>query len=131
MYKKNLLFIFLVVLGLGASGQTYVGTMQFDNYMQRDVTVRLSKTAQGEVQMTLYHVKFARMMPVRVDVTIPGLNLDGSRLTGDNKVPVSKKKTYDKYMVRRFVGTADVEQLDCSCMMGNKKLTFKGLRKKK
>jgi len=130
MYKKALLFSIWLIIGLCAYGQTYVGTMRFDNFTQRSVTVKLSKTAQGDVQMTLYHVKFARMMPVHVDVTIPGLRLDGIRLTGDNEVPVSKKKHYDKYTVHRFVGTADADRLDCSCMMGDKKLTFKGNRKK-
>ncbi len=120
------LLLFLFIFSLSAHAQTYVGTLQQDGYSQHKVSIRLAKTAQGDVQMTLFHVKFARMMPVRLDVVIPGLKLAGGRLTGDNSVPLAKGKRYEKYTIRQLAGTADANKLEYTCIMGSKKISFKG-----
>jgi len=129
MRKTTLLFA-LLALSLYVSAQTYVGTMTVGNYTQKDVEVKLSKTVQRGVSMTFFHVKFARMMPVRLNVVIPTLSLEDSHMRGDNIIPTANGKRHEKYLVRNLTGDADAQRLKFTCTMGKKQLTFNGTRKK-
>ena len=126
--KRTLLLLCLLVFSLYGTAQTYVGTMTVDGYTRKDVRVTLKKTEKAGVVLTMYQVKFARLMPVKVDFDIPQMKLDGSRLTADGVVPVSKGKRYEKYIIHRLSGTADSKQISFTCMMGDKPFSFKGKR---
>ncbi len=128
--KKIIIVLVFLVVGFVASAQTYIGTMTSGNYTMENVVIKLTKASNGLVTATLYDVKFARMMPVKLDVSIPTLSYVGTELQGDNIVPVSKGKKYEKFLVRKLVGTADAQRMDFSCQMGKKKVTFKGKRMK-
>lgn len=129
--KKPLLTLLLLLLGLAATAQNYIGTMEIDGYTRKNVDVRLARTQQGTIVLYMYNVKFARLMPVKVDMEIPGLTLADGRLQGNGIVPTSKGKPYDKYRVTRFNGTADTEKITFSCFLGDKQMKFSGLRAKK
>lgn len=129
--KKPLLTLLLLLLGLAAAAQSYIGTMEIDGYTRKNVDVRLARTQQGTIVLYMYNVKFARLMPVKVDMEIPGLTLDDGRLQGNGIVPTSKGKPYEKYRITRFNGTADTEKITFSCFLGDKQMKFSGLRAKK
>lgn len=126
--KKTLLLLCLLAFGFYAGAQTYVGTMTVDGYTRENVKVTLKKTEKEGLVLTMYKVKFARMMPVKIDFDIPQLKLEGSRLTADGVVPVSKGKRYEKYTIHRLSGTADSKEISFNCLMGDKPFSFKGKR---
>ena len=128
--KASMVAILLVCLALCASAQTYVGTMTTGSYTQKNVEVRLAQSPLGEVAMDIKHVKFARLMPVHVDVNIPSLKLEGKSLKGNNIVPTTKGKRQEKRRVKQLSGTADAERLAFTCTMGDKPVSFKGNRRK-
>lgn len=117
-----------MAISLATSAQTYVGTMTVDGYTRENVKVTLKKSEKEGIVLTMYKVKFARMMPVKIDFDIPQMKLEGSRLTADGVVPVSKGKRYEKYTIRRLNGTADDKAIAFTCMMGDKPFAFKGKR---
>ncbi len=128
--KRFIIMLSLLAFGLCAGAQTYFGTMTVDGYKRENVKVRLWKSEREGVVLTMYDVKFARMMPVKIDFDIPQLRLENGRLTGDNTVPVSKGKRYEKHTVRRLSGTADSRKLVFSCTMGDKPFSFEGTLKR-
>ena len=73
--KRNLLLFLLMAFGLTAGAQTFVGTMNVDGYKREEVKVTLRKTDSGDYTLTMYRVKFARLMPVRIDFYIPQMKL--------------------------------------------------------
>jgi hypothetical protein len=127
--KKTLTLLFMMAFGLVAVAQTYVGTMTVDGYKREEVKVTLRKTEKEGIVLTMYRVKFARMMPVKIDFDIPQMKLEEGRLTADGVVPVSKGKRYEKYTIHRLEGKADSKGLAFSCMMGDKPFSFTGKRK--
>ena len=126
--KNTILFFILMAISLATSAQTYVGTMTVDGYTRENVKVTLKRSEKEGIVLTMYKVKFARMMPVKIDFDIPQMKLEGSRLTADGAVPVSKGKRYEKYTIRRLNGTADDKAIAFTCMMGDKPFAFKGKR---
>lgn len=129
--KKIILTLTLLFLTLAATAQSYVGTMEIDGYTRKNVDIRLARTQQGTIVLYMYNVKFARLMPVKVDMEIPGLTLADGRLQGNGIVPTSKGKPYEKYRITRFNGTADTEKIAFTCLIGDKQMKFSGLRAKK
>ena len=116
--------------GQHIEAQNYIGTISIGDYTQKNVEAKLSMSQATGATVTLFDVKFAHMMPVKIDVSIPGLSLEETRLTGDNIIPLSKGKEHRKHLIRRLKGTADASRLSFSCMMGKKQLIFNGTRKK-
>jgi len=129
--KKTLFFILLSVIGLSLKAQTYVGTMTVGAYTREGVKVFVQPSSQGSsLSMTMYKVKFARMMPVKLDVEINPVSVDGKHLSADNIVPTNKAKRYEKYIVRDLDGVMDNGQLCFTCQMGSKQLVYKGKKPK-
>lgn len=136
---KRLVLLLMLACGLMLSAQTYVGTMTFGSYTQKNVVARLT-VKDGEATLLMERVKFSRFMPVKVDVMFDAIKVgypvdaDGNRLTtapltltGEGIVPLSNGKRYEKYVVRQGRGTAG-QRCDFSCMMGDKKVSYKGVR---
>ena len=128
-HLKTLILLCLMAFGFNAEAQTYVGTMTVDGYRRENVKVTLKKTDKEGIVLTMYRVKFARLMPVKIDFDIPRMKLENGRLTGNNIVPVSDGKRYEKYTIRNLDGTADSKQLSFTCKMGDKPFSFTGQRK--
>lgn len=126
--KKTLLLLCLLAFGFYAGAQTYVGTMTVDGYTRENVKVTLKKTEKEGIVLTMYKVKFARMMPVKIDLDIQQLKLEGGRLTADGVVPMSKGKRYEKHTIYRLNGIADSKEISFNCLMGDKPFSFKGKR---
>lgn len=128
--KKIILTLTMALMAMVATAQSYVGTMEVNGYTRKEVVVQFAKTQQGELVLKMFNVKFARLMPVKVDVDIPGITLNGSRLQGNNIIPSSKGKPYERYRVTKLDGKADSQQISFTCMMGDKPVKFSGKRKK-
>ena len=128
MAKRLFIMLLPVLFAFTLHGQTYVGTMTIGNYTQHQVKVDLATAADGTATLTLHGVKFARMMPVKLDVTIaPVASKDGT-LRADGVVPTAKGKRYEKYTVRRLQGSAGKKQLQFRCQMGKKELVVDAKR---
>ena len=126
--KKTFLLFILLAFGLTAAAQTYIGTMTVDGYKREKVKVTLKKTEKEGIVLTMYSVKFARLMPVKIDFDMRQMKLENGRLTADGVVPVAKGKHYEKYTIHRLNGTATSKELSFSCTMGDKPFKFKGVR---
>lgn len=128
--KRILFLALLMMFGLAASAQTFVGTLKVDDYTRKDVAVKV--TTQGDTAtVTMYRVKFARLMPVKVNMTIPDIRITTTQqrtlLGCTNIVPVSDGKKYPDYVVRAFKGALTQSVFSFSCTMGDSKVTYSGV----
>ena len=127
--RRLLAFLSALVLTVAAGAQTYVGSLTTNSYTQKDATmvVTLRGTA---ATLEMRHVKFAKLMPVKVDVEVKGLNAStqstGTTLNGDNIVPLSNGKPHKKYTIYKYAGKMSPTTLTFDCLMGEKKVSFKG-----
>ena len=124
---KRIILIVLLFLSMSVDAADYMGTMQLSNgYSMEKVRVTLDK--QGNV--TLYRVKFAQLMPVRVDVFIPQVTCrrDGSRtlLRGDSIVPKVAEKPYPRRLITDFQGQVQGGVLVFRCKMGGREVYYRG-----
>lgn len=123
---RKLLFILLLCIGLQMMAAEYVGTMQMaGGFTLKEVRVSLDE--QGN--LTMYDVKFARMMPVRVDVRIPGVKRQQGQLSGDKIIPYVGNKPQPKRIVTHLRGTANKQTLSFRCEFGGKEMQFQGKAK--
>ena len=109
-----------------ADAQTFTGTMTVGDYTRENTKVRLQQKTDGTITLTMYHVKFARMMPVTLDISLSPLVPADGLLKGNDIVPISGGKPYEKYTVRDFTGKTSGGKFSFSCMMGGRKLVFNG-----
>ena len=115
-----------LLLSLSLCATEYVGSLQMANGYSLD-NVRVNIDKQGN--LTLYRVKFARMMPVRVDVLIPHLTRSNHHVKGDNIIPLVNGKQYPKRIVTNLHGSVDDKSLHVRCLLGGKEMQYKGTRK--
>ena len=128
--KRILTLIILVLCAFCAQAQTFIGTMTVDSYTRKNVTVKLQATSSSETcSITLYDVKFSLLMPVTVNVTIKPITNTNGQITGNNIVPTNDGKRYEKYTVRQLKGTVSNTNLQFSCQMGSKRMTYEGKKK--
>jgi len=128
---KRIFTLITFILGTFCTqAQTFIGTMTVDSYTRKNVTVNLQCSSFSETcSMTLYDVKFSWLMPVTVDVIINPVTKKNGQITGNNIVPTSNGKRYEKYIVRQLKGTVSNTKLQFSCQMGGKQLTYEGMKK--
>jgi len=128
---KLIAFILLCVSVSPLNAQLFNGTMTFGDYTRENVTVQLQPTLQPDnYTLTLFGVKFARMMPVNLDVELAPIVIKDNQLEGDSIVPISKAKRYEKRLVRHLKGSQREGTLSFTCQMGGKKLTYNGTAKR-
>ena len=125
--KILLLLIVSLLICLSAGAADFVGTMRLSSgYTLSDVRVTLDE--QGNI--TLHRVKFARMMPVRVDVLIPEVKcqqVNGqTTLSGDSIVPMVGSKPHPDRLVTNLQGQADARTIIFRCTMGGRELEYEG-----
>ena len=125
---RTFLFILVfLVLSLPIVARDYTGTMTVgEGYTMHDVHV----TLQADGTLTLYRVKFARMMPIRVDVTIPNLSIHEGQVTGDSIVPMVGDKSHPSRMMTSMHGSYTNSHIRFDCLFGGKPLRFDGTYRK-
>ena len=124
---KHFLFIASLLICLSAGAMEYVGTMRLSGGYTLD-NVRVTLDEKGN--LTLYRVKFARMMPVRVDVLIPSVERkqENNRITisGDSIVPMVHNKPHQNRLITDLQGCSTQQSLVFRCMVGSKLLEYEG-----
>jgi len=120
---KSLSTLITLLLCLSLSATEYVGTLQLASGFRLD-DVRVNLDEQGN--LTLYRVKFARLMPIRVDVLIPQVTRENERLSGEDIIPSVDGKPYPERIVTGLHGTADPQSLDFHCLIGEKEMHYSG-----
>ena len=133
--KRVITLLFALMLGMALQAQTFVGNMNIATFQQKNITCTLKVDAQGRGTLVMQRVKFAKMMPVRVDMSIAGLTVKKDRdgnltLTGTDIVPTAGDKSYPKKTVTNFHGTLRGGTLTANFTMSEKKVTFTGKQKK-
>lgn len=133
--KRVITLLFALMLGMALQAQTFVGNMSIATFQQKNITCTLKVDAQGRGTLVMQRVKFAKMMPVRVDMSIAGLTVKKDRdgnltLTGTDIVPTAGEKSYPKKTVTNFHGTLRGGTLTANFTMSEKKVTFTGKQKK-
>lgn len=131
---KRLAILITIILCLSLKylqAQSFVGTMTVGGYVRNNVTAHVqASSSPNMVSITLYEVKFARLMPVKLDVNLDPISKKDHLLIGDNIVPTNKDKQYEKYLVRQLEGVIKKDTLYFTCQMGKKRLNYKGTIKK-
>lgn len=122
---KKLIILALAAVGLVLQGNAteFVGSMSLASGYSLD-DVRVSLDEQGN--LTLYSVKFARMMPVRVNVLIPQVECNNERISGEDIIPSVSGKPHPDRIVTQLHGTVDKQALVFRCLMGGKEIHYKG-----
>lgn len=127
--RRIFLLIVMSFLLPTVTAQTFVGTMTIGNYTQKNTRVLLKPERNGHYVLIMYDVKFAYLMPVRLNIELSPITVQRGRMQGDGIIPTVKGKLYEKHKVRNFSGTVSSDQLNFSCTMGTKKLLYKGMKR--
>lgn len=123
---RKLLILLLLWLTLPMMAAEYIGTMQMaGGFTLKEVHVTLD--AQGN--LTMHNVKFALLMPVRVDVLIPKVKRKNDRLTCEIATPYVDDKPQHKRVVTNLHGTITPQVLSFSCQFGGKQMHYQGKAK--
>ena len=113
-----------------ASAAEYVGTMRLASGYTLD---NVRATIDNYGNLTLYQVKFARLMPVRIDVVFPKVKLHAESnqvvLSGDSIVPKVNDKPHPDRLVTEMQGRTTPHYLFFKCMMGTKQMQYEGKSK--
>lgn len=129
--RRFLLVVLFQLLTTIMYAQTsYRGTFHYDTLQMDGITCVYEANSTTQATITIQHVKFSPRMPVRVDVTIPTLNVSHEQgitvLKGDRIIPLSGHKARPKRTVYNFYGTIKGNQLSFRFLMNKKVVTYNG-----
>ena len=132
--KRALFLSLLMLAGLAASAQTYIGTMKVGKETYKDVYVKL--TVSGDTATIFVHNVFMdRLGHYKIDVTIPDIHVEEQPqrqvLWCYNIVPTFKGEAYPEYIVRKLQGSIAVDVLSFSCTMDETPVRFSGVINKR
>lgn len=145
---KKLIALAIAILGLASCHKTpqpfelppqdiYLGTVSVDYeggvVDNPDIQVAFLPSEDGtSADIIIYKIKFVPKMPVRIDVTIPGVALaegpGGYSFSCDNVVPLALGGEYPKYNVTDLSGTLEDGNLSFSLNFGAYPTRFNGTR---
>ena len=127
--KHLLLFFIALMVFVAAYGQTYIGELTTNGYTYKNAKMELIEKGTT-ITLTMRHVKFAKLMPVKVDVEVKGLTANRRQravlLNGNNIIPLSNGKPHANRTIHDFKGIADATTLTFECKMGDKRVSFSG-----
>ncbi len=144
--KTNKLFLALTALALLACNQKdpevitpkeadYKGTVtvqyQGEPYDNENIEVNFTPSEDGKTaDITIYQIKFVPKMPVKIDVTIPGVELKSTPteilLSCDNVIPLAMGGEFPRYKVTNLTGVVKEGKLDFSLNFGDYPTSFSG-----
>ena len=124
--KRLAVLLLGFLLSVSVCATEYIGTMQMaSGYTLEDVRVSIDEKGC----LTMYRVKFARLMPLRVDVVISPVKQENGKLSGDNIIPTVNNKPYPDKVVTKLKGTVSSNSISFSCLFGGKGMQYKGQKK--
>lgn len=103
----------------------------FDN---ENISVNFTPSEDGQTaSITLNQIRFVPQMPVTIDVTIPGINLQSTTekviLSCESAIPWAMGGEYPRYKVSGLQGEIVGKELTFSLYFGDYPTSFKGQRK--
>lgn len=113
---------------------SYTGTLTVDQtdgaiYTQQNVGVTF-QLIDGKAQIKMSQVAFSAQMPVKLDMTIPGIttaeDLEGITISGDNIVPQAMGGAFKEYTIKQMKGKVTPTNISFTMMCGMFPLTFTG-----
>lgn len=145
---RKLIVLAIAILGLVSCHKTpqpselppqdiYLGTVSVDYeggvVDNPDIQVAFLPSEDGtSADIIIYKIKFVPKMPVRIDVTIPGVALaeepGGYSFSCDNVVPLALGGEYPKYTVTALSGTLEGGNLSFGLNFGAYPTRFNGTR---
>lgn len=127
--KQLALFLIALTMFVAAGAQTYIGELTTNGYTYKNAKMELSEKG-ATVTLMMRHVKFAKLMPIKVDVEVKGLTANRRQrvvsLNGNNIIPLSNGKPHANRTIHDFKGIADATTLTFECKMGDKHVSFSG-----
>lgn len=131
MSKFGVIYVSMCIFVLCLSAQTthYKGKMTVGDYVQNDVLVELRESI-NKADGTIFDVKFSRLMPIKVNAEIRGLNRTPNAekifISGNNLIPYVRNKQKDKYIITHFNGVKNEDKFFFSTYFGDKKVIYNG-----
>ena len=113
----------------------YIGTVSviyngepFDN---ENISVNFTPAEDGKTaSITLHQIRFVPQMPVTIDVTIPGIELQSTvgkiTLSCERTIPLAMGGEYPRYTVTALQGEIVGDELSFSLNFGDYPTSFKG-----
>jgi hypothetical protein len=116
--------------------ECYVGTLTVDQndgtfYTQEDVKIDY-EIIDGKLNFVMYKVKFAKAMPIKLDMVVEGVDCLGVVgnyvLAGNGIVPYAMGGKFEKFTITNLVGAITHDTMTLSFMCGEYPVTFEGKR---
>lgn len=115
---------------------TYSGTLTVDQndgtfYVQKNTTVALTFDEKGMAEVEMRQVSFSEGMPVKLDMTIPGITVaeseSGVAFSGDNIIPIAMGGEFPRYKIVGLSGSATPSTIVLIMDCGGFPLKFEGI----
>ena len=109
-------------------------TVTSSGFTKEDVRTKIVLVDDYTLDLYMYDVKFATMMPVTIDMLISGVPYSKQGQTicfyGDSIVPTAGNKPYEKYIITDLEGYVTADSLCLSNNYGDTPSTYRGALKK-
>lgn len=103
-------------------------------FTKEQVRTKIILTDEEVLDIYMFEVKFATLMPVTIDMVISGVpyvrNGENIRFYGDSIVPYAGNKPYDKYIVTDLEGSITADSLLINNKYGETPSVYKGALQK-
>ena len=109
-------------------------TIPSSGFTKEDVRTEVVLVSDNLLDIYMFDVKFATLMPVTIDMVISGVaytrTADEIHFSGDGIVPTAGNKPYDKYIVTDLVGRITADSICLSNNYGDTPSMYAGARTK-
>ena len=118
---------------------TYIGAMTVYStvggpvlHIQEGVTIKIKNGIGGTMDIEMQQVQFAPNMPVKIDMTIPGITSQVTTteyaLSGNDIIPLALGGPFPQYTIKDFEGTLTSQNAIFSMICGVFPLSFEGTK---
>ncbi len=118
------------------NSQCYKGTMTVDQndgtfYTQKDVKVDY-EIKDGKLNFVMYNVKFAKGMPLKLDMVVEGVEVmgvaDNYVLAGNGLIPYAMGGPFEKFTITNLVGGITNREMTLEFKCGEYPVTYEGTK---
>ncbi len=105
-------------------------TIPSSGFTKENVRTKLVLVSDEQLDLYMFDVKFATMMPVTIDMVISGVDYcktaDGIEFSGTDIVPTAGNKPYEKYIVTDLHGRVTADSMIISNNYGDIPAVYEG-----
>ena len=109
-------------------------TVTSSGFTKENIRTKIVLIDDATLDLYMYDVKFATMMPVTIDMLISGVSYTKQgqtiRFYGDSIVPTAGNKPYEKYIITDLEGYVTADSICLSNNYGETPSIYQGARKK-